>query len=313
MSRSAHALLVVFLLLALLSVGQTLAQKSPPSVPEMEPASGTSNPVRLPIIYNGWEPSPRVISCLGDSVTHGFPYVGTDQTYPARLQAMLDSAHGPASFEVINHGVTGYRADQVLADLQALNWMDDDPDFVLLMVGGNDLAQETPFLGLSETIERTVGEVQAIIDVVKSHTNADGSQPGIIVSAFIPNLILDYWGSDAIAQYNASLESNLTGVDLWTADNWDDFYDPTTEQARISLMSDLVHPNVEGYRVVAQNWFEAIEALLSTSGESTMLPDVPTSAEAAIDFDLSVRLNLHRYTNHVPTLSNPRGQAGQTP
>jgi len=285
MSRSCRALLVVCLLLALLNVGQTLAQKSPPSVAEIEPASGTSNLVRLPIIYNGWEPSPRVISCLGDSVTHGYPYFGTEKTYPARLQAVLDSAHGPESFEVINHGVTLYRADQVLADLQALNWMDDDPDFVLLMVGGNDLAQETPFLGLSEVIERTVGEVQAIIDVVKSHTNADGSQPTIIVSAFIPNLILDYWGSDAMAQYNASLESTLTGVDLWTADNWDDFYDPTTEQARISLMSDLVHPNVEGYRVVAQNWFEAIEALLSTSGKPTVDEDVPTKAESSAGFD----------------------------
>ena len=291
MSRSSRSLLVVFLLLALLNVSQTRAQGLPPLVPENVSATGTSNLVRLPLIYSRWEPSPRVISCLGDSVTHGFPYIGTDQTYPARLQPMLDLAYGPASFEVINHGVSGYRADQVLADLQALSWMNDDPDFVLLMVGGNDLAQEAPFLGLSEAIERTVREVQEIIDVVKSHTNADGSQPLVIVSAFIPNLILDYWGSNAMAQYNASLESTLTNVNLWTEDNWEDFYDPITEQARISLMSDLIHPNEEGYRVVAQNWFDAIEAHLSTLGKPTLDEEVPTSAEAATDRDLSVQLN----------------------
>ena len=295
MSRSSRSLLVVFLLLAPLNVSRTIAQGLPPLVPENVSATGTSDLVRLPLIFSQWESSPRVISCLGDSVTHGFPYIGTDQTYPARLQLMLDLAYGPEIFEVINHGVTGYRADQLLADLQALNWMEDDPDFVLLMVGGNDFGQETPFFGLSETIARTVGEVQAIVDVVKSHTNADGSQPRIIASAFIPNLILDFWGSDAIAQFNASLESTLTGIDLWTAGNWDDFYDPTTEQARISLMSDLVHPNVEGYRVVAQNWFEAIEACASMDARGpSVVADVPISAEAAMDFDLSLRLNAHR-------------------
>jgi len=72
-------------------------------------------------------------------------------------------------------------------------------------------------------------------------------------------------------------------------------------------MSDLVHPNVEGYRVlaqnwfeaiearaskdargpsvVAQNWFEAIEALLSTAGESTVAADVPTLAESSAGLD----------------------------
>jgi len=203
-----------------------------------------------------------LISCLGDSITNGYPYAGTENTYPARLLNMLEEAYGPGTFEVINHGVFGYRADQVLADLQELDWMDEDPDIVLLMVGGNDLAQEATPLNLSEVIDRTVAEVQAIVDLVTAHTNADGSHPQIIVSAFIPNLVAHVWGSDAIALYNARLESNLTGVDLWITDNWDDFYDPETGQARVELMYDPVHPNVEGYIVIAENWFQAINSLL---------------------------------------------------
>ena len=283
--RTRRVLLFVFVLATLSTPGQAWAQGLLPPVGESGPDHTDSATVALPIVYGGWQSTRRVVSCLGDSATHGFPYVGTQNTYPARLQAMFDSAHGAASFEVINHGVSGYRADQVLADIQALDWMDEDPDFVLLMVGGNDLAQETLIYGLAETIRRTVSEVQVIVDQVTSHVNADGSTPRVIVSAFIPNLILDYWGSGAMGQYNASLESNLTGIDLWTTDNWDDFYDPDTEQANVSLMSDLVHPNVEGYRIIAENWFEAIQVLLLASTGLSSSPEALTTTAAVTDFD----------------------------
>jgi len=205
-----------------------------------------------------------VVSCLGDSITNGYPYAGTENTYPARLLVMLEAAYGPGSFHVINHGVDGYRADQVLANLQELNWMAGDPDFVLLMVGGNDLAQEIlPDLSnLVEVIDQTVAEVQAIVDLVTAHTNADGSHPQIIVSAFPPNRISGSWGSAVVALYNSSLENNLTRLDLWITDNWDDLYDPATGQAQASLMYDAVHPNAEGYALIAENWFEAINSLL---------------------------------------------------
>lgn len=93
-----------------------------------------------PIISVSGDSPTQVVSCLGDSITEGIPYSGTENTYPARLQVMLDAAYGSGSFEVINHGVGGWRADQVRDHTQG--WMtEDNPDYVLLLVGGNDLAQ----------------------------------------------------------------------------------------------------------------------------------------------------------------------------
>ena len=202
--------------------------------------------------------STSVVSCLGDSITEGFPYSGTENTYPARLQVMLDAAYGVGSVEVVNHGVSGWRADQVRDHVQG--WMaEDNPDYVLLLVGGNDLAQ-------LQSIESTVAEVQAIVDLVTAHTNPDDSHPQIIVSAILPNLISEL-ATAWVSVYNDSLESDLTGVDLWFTDNWDGFYNPATGQADAALMADLVHPNVEGYMMVAENWFQGLDPPCDLPGD----------------------------------------------
>jgi hypothetical protein len=44
-----------------------------------------------PIVSGSGDGSTWVVSCLGDSITEGIPYSGTENAYPARLQVMLDS------------------------------------------------------------------------------------------------------------------------------------------------------------------------------------------------------------------------------
>ena len=208
--------------------------------------------------------SAQVVSCLGDSITNGYPYAGTGNTYPQRLLVALEAAHGPGSYDVINHGVNGYKAEDVLADLQTSNWMSEDPHLVLLMVGGNDLRTEILDPGdVASVINQTVAEVQDIVDFVASHTNTDGTKPKIIVSACPPNLLSGPVGSLVVALYNNKLQNDLTGIDLWIDSNWVDLYDQTTGQAQVALMFDDTHPNADGYAVIAENWLAAIEFLAS--------------------------------------------------
>ena len=198
------------------------------------------------------------ITCLGNSVTTGVPYQGTNDAYPAQMQDMLDLAYGEATFEVSNRGVGGYRADQIYSDLVSEGWMaEDDPDFVLLMAGGNDLSQ-------GQSIASTVNDMQNIVDHVKSYTNQTGATPKIIVSAMIPNNISVPFGAAYVALYNSSLESSLTSVDLWFETNWDDFFDSGgTGGAKVEYMYDTIHPNVTGYEVMAENWKEALGTFVS--------------------------------------------------
>jgi lysophospholipase L1-like esterase len=204
------------------------------------------------------------VTCLGDSITAGFPYVGSDQTYPARLTSLLDFAYGDGAYRVVNRGVTGYRADQVLDDLRTYGWMaQDNPDAVLLMVGGNDLMWEIVTSGSNRdiVIARTATEVQAIIDEVVAHANPQGGYPRVIVSAFPPNLLIGTYGSQTVALYNERLQTDLTNYSMWIDTNWSDLYDTALGMAQDDLMSDPVHPNSDGYAIVAQNWFDALAQL----------------------------------------------------
>ena len=80
---------------------------------------------------------PRVILCLGDSITKGVrPGVTAEQTFAARLEQQLRTA-GEPDVRVINVGVGGEQTDQALNRLsKVLN--EHKPDVVTIMYGTND-------------------------------------------------------------------------------------------------------------------------------------------------------------------------------
>ena len=203
------------------------------------------------------------VSCLGDSITHSYPYgVGDplqdiEKTYPSVLQDNLDNQFGAGHYTVINHGINGLKAEGLRTNLQTQGWLDENPAIVLVMIGGNDLAAAGNALELIQIAQETVGEVQDCVDLIKAHTNPDDQQPKVIVSTFPPNLlgVLANWG---IAYYNTLLENQLTDIDLFFSDNFDDLYDSEADQAKTELMYDSVHPDDASYTMVAENWCENV-------------------------------------------------------
>jgi len=199
----------------------------------------------------------KVISCWGDSITDGAPYArGLGYSYPERLQAMLNNHPELGSFQVINRGIRGYRADEVLREAKNEGWLaQDNPDFVLLMVGINDLIQ-------GESIPDTRAEVQQIINLVVSHTNPGGGRPKILVSAMIPNRRNSWCHTSCVKLYNNNMAANLTGMDSFFWDIWDEFYDPSINKAKAELMYDELHPNATGYLRMAGRWYKELKSFL---------------------------------------------------
>jgi lysophospholipase L1-like esterase len=216
---------------------------------------------------------PVVITCLGDSVTHSYPYGTGDpyadpsKTYAGQLAALLDAEYPAKLCEVHNRGVNGYRAEHVISQLQNEE-LPEDPDFVLLMIGGNDLATAYDLSSFGVIVDQTVDEVQQCVDLINAHTNHDGKTPTIILSAFIPNMIAEVGGWNpnlGIRIYNGDFLSffyadlgEIQGEDLYLKTNFTDLYDSVDGKAKADMMFDAVHPNQFGYAAMAQNWFDAL-------------------------------------------------------
>ena len=263
------------------------------------PAAAAALLVMLPALAArdaGAQSNPSiVITCLGDSVTHSYPYGEGDyledpaKTYAGRLATLLEE-HDPyyaISFEVRNNGINGETAGGLRnkLDPQHPNFaglLDDNPDFVLLMIGGNDIAGAMQQWDLiDEVIEETVLEVKDCIEHIKAHTNPDSSHPTLILSTFIPNRleegILGSLGTIGMGWYNDALIDAWSDQDLFAplleADdilietNWNLWTAPQPgirepynlgSRARPQLMHDSVHPNEGGYANMAGNWFAAL-------------------------------------------------------
>ena len=94
------------------------------------------------------------IICLGDSCTQGFStYVRTEQTYPFRLQKILNTYNKNSGkhFEVINAGIGGYSSLQGLRYFKR-ELLKYDPDVVTFYFGINDKAPSVIYSDIEQRI-----------------------------------------------------------------------------------------------------------------------------------------------------------------
>jgi lysophospholipase L1-like esterase len=260
------------------------------------PAYGTSPSIQnaeTPEVLASSSPSDSgpvsvAVSCFGDSITHGYPYglgdplQAIEKTYPSILQSRLDNQTGAGHYVVVNHGVNGLKAEELRTNLQTQAWLNENPVAVLIMIGGNDLSAATSIDEFMRLAQETVRGVQDSVNIIKAHVNPDGGRPVVIVSAFPPNR-LGVVANQGIVYYNGLLKGQLTGVDLFFSDNFDDLYDSTSGDAKPELMYDTVHPNDAGYALIAENWNTALvqvigDILARTHALGLLREDIPADA-----------------------------------
>ena len=93
----------------------------------------------------------RVILCVGDSFTQGVGASDRGNSYPARLQTILDEKY-KGTYRVVNHGIAGQNSREALERLgPALERY--NPVLVYVMVGANDSWSRPRHLAPSELEE----------------------------------------------------------------------------------------------------------------------------------------------------------------
>ena len=179
---------------------------------------------------------PRIVF-LGDSLTAGYG-LAREQSVPSLIQARLDSAGH--RYEVINAGVSG---DTSAGGLNRLDWsLDGDVDVLVIELGANDGLRGLP-------VKQLKGNLTEII------TRAKRRDITVILT-----------GMEAPPNYGAAYTSEFRQV----------FQDLAREQQVVFVpfylegvagdprlnISDGIHPNPAGARIVEQTIWRALEPVL---------------------------------------------------
>lgn len=190
------------------------------------------------------------VACVGDSITFGFGIL-FGEAYPRILQGLL----GPG-FEVENFGLNSatllskgdlpYRASSNYAESLAF-----EPDIVLLCLGTNDTKDVNYqfFADFSEDYR----------SLLESYLNLD-SKPQVLLAfpPWTPGNRL--WGiNEKVLEEERPLIQNLAqDYQLAVVD----LHEATKDQSDLFLL-DKVHPNAQGAKVLAQEFFKALQGILN--------------------------------------------------
>ena len=171
-------------------------------------------------------PDGETIVAFGDSLTFGTGAT-TAQSYPSQLSRMIGE-------EVINLGVPGDTTADALARIEQV--IAKNPRIVLLTIGGNDLKNGADKDLAFENIRQMIKQLQ--------------EAGALIIIGGIEIPLLDRGFSDAyktVAKETRSvlLPNVLQGI-----------------MGNRKLMSDSIHPNADGYKIMAEKFHEVMKPFL---------------------------------------------------
>ncbi len=174
------------------------------------------------------------IVCFGDSLTFGTG-AGAGMDYPSQLAAMIGKP-------VLNKGMPGDTTASALGRLNR-DVLSVKPDIVLITLGGNDLKN-----GVAKNI--AFGNLKYIVETIQ-----DRGAKVIIGGLKFPGLDQGFGQgyADLVKQTGATL---IPDIFAGIVDN-------------PKLMSDPIHPNNAGYRIIAQRFYNALGPAVKTSQTAT--------------------------------------------
>jgi len=186
--------------------------------------------------------SKTTIVALGDSLTQGWM---VNRGYLVFLKEMLKARYPAAVLSIINRGIPGDTAEGGLMRVRE-DVIDEDPDCVLVQFALNDA-----FIGRPVAVFRR--NLQSIIDRVRENTYAE-----IIL---VTSVHLAESRDNAIAApFYLAIEDLGVENGLPVARVHEYWKKKIAEGAefRALVQLDMVHPTVEGYRLMAEAIMEVL-------------------------------------------------------
>ncbi len=176
------------------------------------------------------------IVALGDSLTQGWL---VNKGYLVFLGEMLRERYPRAQFSIINRGIPGDTAEGGLSRVRE-DVIDEDPDCVFIQFALNDA-----FIG--HPVERYKRSLQSIIDRIRENTDAE-----IILLTSVH--LGESRDNATAAPFYAKIEELAAENSLPVARVHEYWRKKIQEgvEFRSLVQFDMVHPTVEGYRLMAE-------------------------------------------------------------
>jgi acyl-CoA thioesterase I len=184
-------------------------------------------------------PSPKTILFFGDSLTAGYG-LSPEEAFPAIVEQKL-AKNGKAA-KVVNAGLSG---ETSAGGVSRIDWILKQPvDIFILELGANDGLRGLP-------IDQTSKNLQTIIDKVRSKN----PKVKVVIAGMMvpPNLGADYTGKFQKVFPELARKNNATLIPFLLQD--------VAGNEKLNL-SDGIHPNPQGHKIVAENVLKAIAPLI---------------------------------------------------
>jgi sialate O-acetylesterase len=189
---------------------------------------------------------PRVIYCLGDSITSGFRLQNPDRdSFPSQLAQLTGGR-----YKVINGGVPGATLIKkgdipIWKQTQMQDVVNSHPDIVVLMLGTNDTKNGNwKFI---DNFEHDYRELLILLKNIDTHPK--------VIACSIPPVMHDMkngFSSVRISEINIRVERIARKMAVL----YDDIFPSLINHEELYL--DDVHPNEKGAHLLAEKVFEAL-------------------------------------------------------
>ena len=224
---------VVVILSLILTACRGEASKESAHSPEATtPAAPTSPKKNLPKII-----------AFGDSLTAGYG-LPVEQSYPSLLQSRLDQ--DGLGYEVVNAGVSG---DTSAGGLARIDWaLEGDVRVVILELGANDILRGQPIAAMKKNLGDIITRVKA-----------RGAEVLLAGMEAPTNMGIQYRKTTHDAFQSLAREHGVPFIPF--------FLDRVAGIESLNL-SDRIHPNAEGTRIVAETVYKSLRPLLEHQAQA---------------------------------------------
>jgi len=179
------------------------------------------------------------IVCLGDSVTGVYYHTGGRRAYPEMLELALGRLYPGAKVSVVYAGVSGNSTRNGLERLQR-DVLDQKPDLVTVMFGLNDM------------VALSIEEYRINLKTIAERCRTSGAS----VLFCTPNAIFDDGGrtSAKLLEYRSAMEDVAAEFDIPVCDCHAAHAAVRERHAQSwrLMMSDAIHPNMDGHKLNAE-------------------------------------------------------------